>query len=45
MGGQTALNCAVALAEQGVLDRFGVEVIGCDIESIQVGEDLSLIHI
>ena len=42
MGGQTALNCAVALAEQGVLDRFGVEVIGCDIESIQVGEDREL---
>ena len=42
MGGQTALNCAVALAEQGVLERFGVEVIGCDIESIQVGEDREL---
>ena len=42
MGGQTALNCAVALAEEGVLERFGVEVIGCDIESIKVGEDREL---
>ncbi len=42
MGGQTALNCAVALAEGGVLERFGVEVIGCDIESIKVGEDREL---
>ena len=42
MGGQTGLNCAVALAEQGVLDKYGVEVIGCDIESIQTGEDREL---
>ena len=42
MGGQTALNCAVALAEEGVLERFGVEVIGCDIDSIQTGEDREL---
>ena len=35
MGGQTGLNCAVALAEQGVLDKYGVEVIGCDIKSIR----------
>ena len=42
MGGQTALNCAVELAQTGVLDRFGVEVIGCDIASIECGEDREL---
>ena len=42
MGGQTGLNCAVALAEQGVLDKYGVEVIGCDINSIKTGEDRQL---
>lgn len=42
MGGQTGLNCAVALAKAGVLDKYGVEVIGCDIDSIEVGEDREL---
>ncbi|MBP3883794.1 MAG: ATP-grasp domain-containing protein, partial [Olsenella sp.] len=42
MGGQTALNCAVALGEAGVLERFGIEVIGCDLESIRTGEDREL---
>ena len=42
MGGQTALNCAVALGEAGVLDRYGVEVIGCDLDSIRTGEDREL---
>ena len=42
MGGQTALNCAVALGEAGVLDRYGIEVIGCDLESIRTGEDREL---
>ena len=42
MGGQTGLNCAVALAKQGVLDKYGVEVIGCDIASIETGEDREL---
>ena len=42
MGGQTALNCAVALGEAGVLDRFDVEVIGCDLDSIRIGEDREL---
>jgi len=37
MGGQTGLNCAVALAKAGVLDRYGVEVIGCDVDSIETG--------
>ncbi|WP_326546911.1 carbamoyl-phosphate synthase large subunit [Mycolicibacterium sp. ND9-15] len=39
LGGQTALNTAVALAENGVLDRYGVELIGADFEAIQRGED------
>ena len=39
MGGQTALNCAVALDKVGTLQRYGVEVIGCDVRSIEVGED------
>ena len=42
MGGQTALNCAIALGESGVLDECGVEVIGCDLDSIRVGEDREL---
>jgi carbamoyl-phosphate synthase large subunit len=42
MGGQTGLNSAVALAKAGVLDKYGVEVIGCDIDSIEVGEDREL---
>jgi carbamoyl-phosphate synthase large subunit len=39
LGGQTALNLAVALHEAGVLDKYGVELIGADIEAIQRGED------
>ncbi len=39
LGGQTALNTAVALSENGVLDRYGVELIGADFEAIQRGED------
>jgi carbamoyl-phosphate synthase large subunit len=39
LGGQTALNLAVALHETGVLDNYGVELIGADIEAIQRGED------
>ena len=39
LGGQTALNLAVALHENGVLDKYGVELIGADIEAIQRGED------
>ncbi len=39
LGGQTALNTAVALHEGGVLERYGVELIGADIEAIQRGED------
>ncbi len=39
LGGQTALNTAVALHERGVLEKYGVELIGADIEAIQRGED------
>ncbi len=39
LGGQTALNTAVALHERGVLDRYGIELIGADIDAIQRGED------
>ncbi|MDO4798006.1 MAG: carbamoyl-phosphate synthase large subunit [Coriobacteriales bacterium] len=42
MGGQTALNCAMALGKAGVLERFGVEVIGCNLDSIRLGEDREL---
>ena len=39
LGGQTALNAAVALHDSGVLDRYGVELIGASIEAIRKGED------
>jgi carbamoyl-phosphate synthase large subunit len=39
VGGQTGLNLSVALAEAGVLERYGVELIGAKIESIQKAED------
>ncbi|MEV7802569.1 carbamoyl-phosphate synthase large subunit [Microbispora sp. NPDC088329] len=39
LGGQTALNTAVALHEAGVLDKYGVELIGADIDAIQAGEN------
>jgi len=39
LGGQTALNTAVALHERGVLEKYGVELIGADIEAISAGED------
>jgi len=39
LGGQTALNAAVALHERGVLDAYGVELIGANIDAIQRGED------
>ena len=42
LGGQTALNVAVALAEDGVLDRYGVEVIGANPEAIKKAEDREL---
>ncbi len=39
LGGQTALNATVALAEAGVLDRFGVRLIGAGIDAIRRAED------
>ncbi|MEG8179545.1 carbamoyl-phosphate synthase large subunit [Nocardia terpenica] len=39
LGGQTALNTAVALHERGVLAKYDVELIGADFEAIQRGED------
>ncbi|WP_129657923.1 carbamoyl-phosphate synthase large subunit [Rothia halotolerans] len=39
LGGQTALNTAIALDEQGVLEEYGVELIGANIEAINLGED------
>src|ERR687897_928238 len=42
LGGQTALNLAVALAENGTLDRFGVELIGAKIPAIRKAEDREL---
>ncbi|GLS19504.1 carbamoyl-phosphate synthase large chain [Labrys miyagiensis] len=39
MGGQTALNTALKLAEMGVLDKFGVEMIGADADAIDKAED------
>ncbi len=42
LGGQTGLNCAVALADAGVLDEFGVELIGAKLPAIKMGEDRKL---
>ena len=44
LGGQTGLNTAVELAESGVLDAYGVEMIGCDLAAIQRGEDRKLFN-
>ncbi|MCG3187717.1 MAG: Carbamoyl-phosphate synthase large chain [Rhodocyclaceae bacterium] len=42
MGGQTALNCALDLAKHGVLERYGVELIGASREAIDKAEDREL---
>src|ERR671916_1005430 len=42
VGGQTALNLAMALSDQGVLEEFGVEMIGAKREAIKVAEDREL---
>jgi len=39
MGGQTALNCALSLEQMGVLEKFGVTMIGADAEAIDKAED------
>lgn len=41
-GGQTALNCGVALQEQGILDKYRVRVLGTQIDGIKVTEDRQL---
>jgi len=41
-GGQTALNCGVALKKQGILDKYGVRVLGTSIESINIASDREL---
>ena len=42
LGGQTALNAAMALHEQGVLERYGCPLIGANVEAIRLGEDRQL---
>ena len=42
LGGQTALNAAIALHEAGILEKYGVELIGAKVEAIQRGEDRQL---
>lgn len=42
MGGQTALNVAVQLAQMGILEKYGVELIGAKQEAIQKAEDRDL---
>ncbi|MFZ1755364.1 MAG: carbamoyl-phosphate synthase large subunit [Caldilineaceae bacterium] len=42
VGGQTGLNLGVALAEAGILDKYGVELIGANLRSMQVAEDREL---
>ena len=44
MGGQTALNIAVALAHNGVLDKYGVELIGAKLPAIEKAEDRKLFN-
>jgi len=39
VGGQTGLNLSIALAEAGVLDKYGVELIGAKVDSIKKAED------
>ena len=42
LGGQTALNAAMSLHEAGVLEQYGVELIGADVDAIRRGEDRQL---
>ena len=42
LGGQTALNAAMALARDGILERYGVRLIGADVEAINRGENREL---
>ena len=45
MGGQTALNCALELADAGTLDKYGVELIGASREAIRMAEDRELFRV
>ena len=45
MGGQTALNCALDLADEGILEKYGVELIGASREAIRMAEDRELFRI
>ena len=45
MGGQTALNCALDLADNGVLEKYSVELIGAKREAIRMAEDRELFRI
>jgi carbamoyl-phosphate synthase large subunit len=45
MGGQTALNCALDLADRGVLEKYGVELIGASREAIRMAEDRELFRV
>ena len=45
MGGQTALNCALELADHGVLEKYGVELIGAKREAIMMAEDRELFRV
>ena len=42
MGGQTSLNCALDLAKNGILEKYGVELIGASVEAIRTAEDREL---
>ena len=42
VGGQTALNLSIELYENGILEKYGVQLIGANVESIKVGEDREL---
>ena len=44
MGGQTALNLAIALERGGILKKYGIKIIGTDVPSIQVAEDRERFH-
>ncbi len=45
MGGQTGLNCALDLADHGVLEKYGVELIGASREAIRMAEDRELFRV
>ena len=45
MGGQTGLNCALDLDREGVLDRYGVELIAASKDSIEMAEDRNLFRV